>query len=252
MARAFLFLLLLVLSSSAAAAQSAGRAGFEAGVAAYRAGDFARARSHWLAVLDEPAPDVDRAALCFDLGNATARQGDMAEAVGWYSAARRLAPRDSDVLANLEFARREATFEPFDKGDLASTVQRLVDVWTTAEASWLCVCALAAFVAVLLVETFRGGVLWRRLAFLFGAVALLSLLPWVKALERERTDAFLVIEKSGAPLKSEPRADATTIETLPAGSTVRRSDLLPGWVQVSGFDHASGWVREESVFALAR
>ncbi|MCE9595923.1 MAG: tetratricopeptide repeat protein [Planctomycetes bacterium] len=252
MARLFIRLLVFALLAFAASAQSSGRASFDAGVAAYRAGDFARARSHWLATLDDPTADVDRAALCFDLGNATARAGDFPQAVGWFSAARRLAPRDGKVRANLEFARREGGFEPFDKGDLASTVQRVVDVWTVAEASWFALAVLGAFVAALLLEAFRGGALWKRLAFLFGVFALLALVPWVKALERERADGLLVIEKSGAALKSEPRGEATTIETLPAGATVRRRDGLPGWVQVGGVLNASGWVREESVFALAR
>ncbi|MCC6408475.1 MAG: hypothetical protein IT453_15035 [Planctomycetes bacterium] len=228
------------------------RASFEAGVAAYRAGDFGRARAHWLAALDAGGDQVDRKALCFALGNAAARSQDLGAAVGWYSAAQRLAPRDADVLANLEFARREAGFEPFDKGDLTSTLQRVFDAWTVAEASWIALGAIVLFFAVLLFEALRGGAGWRRFAILCGAGALLAIVPWVRALERERADALLVIEKSGAPLRSEPRDGATTIETLAAGSGVRRLDELPGWVRVTGVENASGWVRAESVFALAR
>ncbi|MCK6447284.1 MAG: hypothetical protein L6Q99_12915 [Planctomycetes bacterium] len=228
------------------------RADFEAGVAAYRAGDFARAKAHWLAALDAGAPAVERKALLQNLGNAAARAGELGPAIGWYTAALRLAPRDADVLANLEFARREAGFEPYDKGDLAATLTRIVDAWTVAEASWIALGAIALFGAVLLFEALRGGVGWRRLAILCGAGALVAIVPWVRALERERADAWLVIEKAGAPLVSEPRAGATTLETLAAGSAVRRLDALPGWVRVSGVENASGWVRAESVFQLVR
>lgn len=232
---------------------ASGRASFEAGVAAYRAGDWARARAHWLAALDARADDVvDRKALLYDLGNAAARSGAMGEAVGWYSAAVRLAPRDADALANLEFARREAGFEPYDRGDLAATLRRVLDAWTVAEASWIALGAILLFGAVLALEALRGTAAWRRLAILCGLGALLGLVPWLRALERERADLWLVVEKSGAALASEPRGDATTLETLPPGTSVRRLDALPGWVRVAGVESSSGWVRADSVFDLAR
>jgi tetratricopeptide (TPR) repeat protein len=253
MARLIHWLMTWVLGASLAFADGSARESFDAGVAAYRAGDFARARAHWLTALDAHADDaLDRCALLFDLGNAAARSGNLPEAVGWYSAAQRLAPRDPEVLANLEFARREAGFEPFDKGDLSATAGRIFDAWTVAEASWIALAAIALFFVVLLYEALRGGVGWRRLAIVCGAGALLSIVPWVRAVERSRADAAIVIEKSGAALASEPRDGATTIETLPAGAVVRRLDALPGWVQVTGVENASGWVREPAVFALER
>jgi hypothetical protein len=135
---------------------------------------------------------------------------------------------------------------------LTSTLLRVFDSLSVGEASWLALTATLAFFALLAAEAFVGGAVLRRLAWLGAFAALVALLPWIFALQRERTDAMLVIAQNGTSLHSEPRAEATAIESLPGGARVRRLDSIPGWIKIGGEKNDAGWAREETLFALAR
>lgn len=102
---------------------------------AYRRGDFDAATRAWTQLLaDRSLPAAERARLCFNLGNAAFRDERPLEAVGWYEAALRLAPRDGDAWANVEHARSAAGLAPKDRGDLAATLSRLAYAPTRAES----------------------------------------------------------------------------------------------------------------------
>jgi hypothetical protein len=99
-------LLLLTVAACLAPAAYAGeaQARYEAGIAATRAGDHEGATSQLLAAVDEGGrhPAVYHA-----LGNAFYRQDDLGRAVASWRRAAALAPRDGDIAANLQRARRE-------------------------------------------------------------------------------------------------------------------------------------------------
>src|ERR1041385_4838407 len=87
---------LLGLSTAVAATSD----DFKAANQLYDAGKFAEAA----AVYEKLEPKT--AHVYYNLGNAWFRQGKMGLAVLNYERARRLAPRDPDILANLKFAEQ--------------------------------------------------------------------------------------------------------------------------------------------------
>ena len=91
------------VTAGEAAAQSAASGLYAEGNDLYRRGDFAAARLRYLAAAETGVRD---SRLFYNLGNACFKDGRLGEAVVWYERARRLAPRDEDVLANLRFVRR--------------------------------------------------------------------------------------------------------------------------------------------------
>ena len=93
----------LALAPGGASAQSAALGLYSEGNDLYRRGEFAAARTRYLAAAGTGVRD---ARLFYNLGNACFKDGRLGEAVVWYERARRLAPRDEDVLANLRFLRR--------------------------------------------------------------------------------------------------------------------------------------------------
>lgn len=74
----------------------------EEGNRRYEQGDFAGAASAYEAVL---AAGYESATLRYNLGNARFKAGELGRAILEWERARALAPRDADVLANLELAR---------------------------------------------------------------------------------------------------------------------------------------------------
>ncbi len=95
--------LFTVLAVGEAAAQSAAAGLYAEGNDLYRRGEFAGARQRYLAASGTGLRDER---LFYNLGNACFKDGRLGEAIVWYERARRVAPRDEDVLANLRFLRR--------------------------------------------------------------------------------------------------------------------------------------------------
>lgn len=225
----------------------------EAGEMAYRRGDWETARGVWVEALAEASggAPAERARLCYNLGNAAYRAGDLPRAVGWYSAALRLAPRDRDVWHNLELARSEAGLEPADRGDLADTLARVVGSLTLAESEWLVAGSLVLLAACLVGEALRGGA-WRRAAWGAAALVALACLPWAYGLLRAGGAPMLVVAADGASARTHPDPGAESVETLPAGEEVERLDTWPGWVKVLTPRGEERWVQEDRLFDLDR
>lgn len=241
---------LLALACLAFAARAQGSDA--AATDAYRRGDFAAATRAWTELLqDRSLPAAERARLCFNLGNAAFRDERPLEAVGWYEAALRLTPRDSDAWANVEHARSAAGLEPKDRGDLAATLNRLAHAPTHAESGWLALAGLVAFGGALAFEALRGGRAGRRVAWLGVLVALAAAAPWAVQRGTSERDPLLVVEKDKALVRSEPRKDAAVVGEAAAGERVERLDTLLDWTKVE-VDGATGWVPSAQVFALER
>lgn len=223
-------------------------------LAAYRAEDYAAARAHFLALLDgEPRPaGPERGRLLYNLGNVAARQGRWREAVGWYEAARRLAPRDADTFANLEFARGQAGLPPADRGDLAATVQRLLSLWTPAERRGWALLGIVLAAAGLSFEALRGGATGRRLALLGAAALALCCAPWVHGRLTELDDPVLVIAEGPVGATSEPRASAARLFEVGPDTRLERLGTFLDWTQVRHPRAGAGWLPSEALFPLAR
>jgi tetratricopeptide (TPR) repeat protein len=242
------------IGARAAPSQAPSSTKDDAAVSAYRQGDLAGARAEWTALLDgADAPrGPERGRILYDLGNVAFRQGKLLEAVGWYTSALQYRPRDGDTWANLEEARSRAHLEPADRGDLSSTLRRIVRSWTRAESGWIALCGLLACAAALAFEALRGGRLGRWLAIGGVCVALIASAPWIDAVSRARGDPVMVVEADKASVYSEPREKATVVAEVAAGTSAERIDELPDWVKVRTDGGAEGWVKSTSMFALHR
>jgi tetratricopeptide (TPR) repeat protein len=237
-------LLALLLLAGAARAQ-------DAGADAYRAGDYDTATTLWQDALSVAEAPPERARLCYNLGNAAYRRGERLEAIGWYVACLRLAPRHARAWANLELARAEEELPPADSGNLEDTLARAVSALTRGEAEWLALAALALLALCLLGEALRGGA-WRGASLLVLCTLCVALVPLGWHLTRDDGRTLLVVRAGGAPARSEPRPDAKRLFDLAAGAEVRHLDALPGWVKVEGQGRREVWVREDALFDLQR
>ena len=228
---------------------------FQRAVEAYRAGDYRSAETLWRGLLEpaeaggSDASVIDRAAVLYTLGNTAGRQERPLEAAAWYTACIRVAPRHADAWANLEFVRAEASVEPADRGDLSSTVRRLLFSVTKAESEWLALGFTLLFALALGFQAVRGGALSRWLALGAGLLLLVGLAPWAAHLARGDARGLLVVSTGGGAVRSEPKPGATLVGQFAAGSEVRFVDALPGWVRAAGED-AEGWVAAEVVRPL--
>ncbi len=243
---------MIVLLATAALFLPGDQAGLDqSATEAYRERDYRAAAALWENALTEAELPAERARLFYNLGNAAYRQERPLVAVGWYTAALGLTPRDRDLWTNLELARSEAGLEPQDRGDLAATTQRLLSSLTRAESEWLLWITLLLWGGCLAGEALRGGRTWRRLCWLGLALLPISWAPlgWHMAHDGEHT--LLIVQEGGTQARSEPRSDATALVRLEAGESVVWRDQLPGWVGVRS-GGKSLWIRESAAFDLGR
>ena len=220
-------------------------------IEAYRAGDYSTAEAVWISALEEDLATADRGQVLYNIGNAVYRQDRVTEAIGWYTSCIGATPRDGDAWNNLEFVRREAELEPADRGDLRSTVARILSSVDRSEAGWMMLLCIALWTFALTMEAVRGGSLWRRLAFLGFLAVLFSSAPlaWQLSTESEYS-AAMILEQPAAALRTEPGETHPAIAQVGAGSRVYLLDELGDWVRVETELGERGWAPRSMVFEL--
>ncbi len=142
-APAGLAMLLLALFAAGARADDPPAAAFEAANKLYEEGRFAEAAAAYQKLAP---PGRTSAALCFNLGNACFKAGQLGRALAAYRQAELLTPRDPDLRANLQFARSQVHPPTLTPGRLQRWLGRLtLNEWTllAAGAVWLWLLLLA-------------------------------------------------------------------------------------------------------------
>ncbi len=186
----------------------------------------------------------------FNLGNAYFRQEQLGRAILNYERARRRAPRDPDILANLKFAEDrlgvvEANTAPQPIRRFWQSVvgSRTLREWSRYEltAVWLTVAAVAT------------AVWWPRWRTVFATAAVVLCVGWVTCatalggrLLATRAPAAVVIVPQ-AESRFAPQPEATVHFALTEGTKVIVREDRGQWFFVERADGRQGWVRAEAV-----
>lgn len=211
--------------------------------AAYAAGEYGKAATLYRGLVER---GIENGHLYYNLGNAYLRNGELGRAVAAYRRCQSLLPRDRDVVANLEFARKSArdAIEP----PVPSPLARTLFFWHFAMSRH---------------ELLRATVLLNVLFF-----GLLSLLLVRRRSELLRWSSFLVflllLACSGSILvhvlypvrvavvvpqevdvHSGVDSDSVVRFKLHAGTEVRVREERDGWVRIALPDGMQGWLESE-------
>jgi tetratricopeptide (TPR) repeat protein len=222
-------------------------AGFKEANALYDAGNFADATTAYERI--EPKT----ANIYFNLGNAYFRQGRLGAAILSYQRARRLAPRDPDILANLRFAQQRAGVEMLNtpaqpvRRFLWSVVQsRTTNGWAAYEFVALWFCVVTVGVAVLSCRLRMGALV---IASVFGCtfVCAATALSWQTYSQRIESQA-IIISKTEA--RFAPLADSTVHFQLTEGTSVAIRENRGQWLFVERVDGQQGWTQSAAVAPL--
>lgn len=238
---------LLLAVSAPPAPAAAQEAFFDEGNRLYQEGDFAGAVEMYERIL---AGGLESGELHYNLGNAWFRLGELGPAILHYERARRIMPRDDDLLANLALARSLTVDQVTPRPGfwLFRAARWWVDLLprplllTIVTAAWL---AAAAALAVVVLARRDVLVVWsRRAAAAAGVVTLVFGLGLAaRELRAGRTDEA-VIMAAEAPVRSAPADDeALLIFTLHEGARVRVERRSDEWVEIALEDGRVGWLR---------
>ena len=168
-----------------------------------------------------------------------------------YERARRLAPRDPDILANLKFAEQKLGVAdvntPPRAGQrlLRSVIEsRTATEWSVCELAglWLAVLAVAAWVFLPKVRT--GCLIASAVALMGFAVSAVAL-GYQMIDERTSPEGIVVITETMA--RFAPLPDSTVHFRLAEGTRVLILEDRGSWLCVERIDGQQGWVNTETI-----
>ena len=242
----------LTLAALPGAAAAQGPVDLEAMAATnalYEDGLYEQAARSYQQLVDKGYGDP---ALYYNLGNAYFKDGDLGRAILNYRRAERLAPRDDDVRANLDFARGQ-TLDVLESGEapFVRLVTAPLSRFTTGEigavalASWL----LFSAALLLVIAGPRRRLAWARPAAVMAAVLLvlaggaLAGRLYVDSASREA-----VIIAGEVDVVSGPGSRYTPEFTLHAGAETDLVERRGAWARIAlPGGTLQGWVPAASV-----
>ncbi|MGA2605268.1 MAG: tetratricopeptide repeat protein [Verrucomicrobiia bacterium] len=187
----------------------------------------------------------------YNLGNAHFREGKLGSAILDYERARRLAPRDPDILANLKFAEQRLGVDDVNAPPRAwqKLLRSVIESRTSTEwevyellALWLTALAVGA---CLYIPRLRTGLL------AIAAVAFVGFAVSVFALGREvlndRTTPAAVVVTAETDARFAPVPDSTTHFKLTEGTRVVIREDRGQWLFVERADGQQGWVKSDTI-----
>lgn len=218
---------------------------------AYDKGDFKGAAAFYKSKLDSARPSP---AILYNLGNCLYQAGELPRALLCYERALRLAPRDSDILENLNLVRRKLDLPELYR------LESPLDLWPYLRDSlrpdeWL---LLASFGLALAMLSFGVRTL-RRVSFFWVWQLCAGVLLLVFALVCFSSQSFgsysedqAIILIRNAQARKLPSATAETSDLrLRPGEQVSVLERRGDWLLVRNAD-GEGWLERKDASALWR
>jgi tetratricopeptide (TPR) repeat protein len=233
----------LLGASSATGAESAETA-FDAACREYEQGHWDAAADGFRSLLRYGLAD---ARLEYNLANAEYKRGHYGEAILHYERARRLAPADPDILANLAITRSKIR-DVVEDDDAAGVLRALretqdrLGVSVQAGLFVVCVWILAAIVGWC---GSRPGGFTSGWGWMLAGVSLATVLvfvSWRSSWSRLDGTARAVILKPSVEALAGPGLNNAALFTLHEGTAVTIESERESWLQVTLPNGLTGWV----------
>jgi tetratricopeptide (TPR) repeat protein len=207
----------------------------------YEQGKFPEAAAAYQKLLNSGQGST---AVFFNLGNAFFKAGQIGRAIVAYRQAELLSPRDSDLRANLQFARNQVQGPTVIPNRRAQWLAHL----TINEWSWLAAGALWMWFALLTVGQFRPPLrpVLRNYVLLLGtAIGVLS--ACLALALREHLSPPAIVIARDATVRQAPIDEAQSAFTVHDGAELQILDRKDDWFQVTTDPRRIGWLRRDQV-----
>ena len=219
---------------------------FFLGNGAYAEGDYEQAAQAYRSALETGAQS---APLYFNLGNAYFKQGRIGSAIAAYESSLRLAPRDPDAAANVQFARDAVGIEKVEATVAERYLTPLATRMSTYELTtatllfWWLAWILAAVAAA--IAGTRAPM--KKAA---GAAAVLFVLFAANLAVRSRHTVWqqwvVITVKGQTAVRFEPSLEGTEHFSISEGGMLEARRFRKGWIQVRRTDGRRGWIPASS------
>lgn len=191
---------------------------------------------------------LKNASILYNLGNCAYRQGNYGYATVFYETARRLAPRDSDIIENLNFVREQLHLSPVYRKDNPVDIIHAFQDKLRPDEWLLCVGAvwIAFWITLCVCRWYRIS---PRIAPMMLAVFfLVALLSYVEQSRGTYRSDQGIITAAQTPLYRLPQqgGEEKAKSVLDAGDYVSIVEKRTEWSRIR-IDQAEGWVKNSMV-----
>ena len=217
-------------------------AAFDGANKLYEQGKFGEAAASYEKLLQSGQASE---AIYFNWGNALFKAGHIGRAIAAYQQAQRIAPRDPDIRANLQFARNQVQGPTF----LPERLSRLLGKLNLNE--WTCLAAGAIWLwfTLLILGQWRPAfkpslkpfVIW------LGLGALCLCVCFSAAFYADRLSRRGIVVAQEAVVRQAPLDESQSTFTLHDGAELQVVDQKDQWLQVRTDPQRMGLVHRESV-----
>jgi len=219
---------------------------FEEGNRLYQQEDYQGALDNYLRIREA---GFESPGLYYNIGNAYFKANELGRAILYYERARRLAPSDADILANLELARSLGTDEivPLPRFWLFRVGSWWMNLFPRSLLIGLTAAGYLVAAGAVLVLVLRLGASWARRAAVAGGIMVLLLGATLAVRETGLGQARLaVVLAAEVGVQSAPSDDpALQLFVIHEGTRVRVDRSSEEWLEVVLDDGKVGWVRAE-------
>jgi tetratricopeptide (TPR) repeat protein len=214
---------------------------FDAANKLYEQGKFLDAASAYEKLLQSGRTS---AALFFNLGNAYFKGGQIGRAIAEYRRAEQIAPRDSDLRANLQFARKQIQGPTL----ASSRRQDWLGKLNLNEWSWLASGAVWLWLLLLTVREWRPALkpVMRGYTLAAGIGAALLCVGLASLLQLHSQRVAIVVD-ADAIAHQAPVDESPTAFTVHDGAELDILDQKDDWLQVSVDARKIGWLHRAKV-----
>lgn len=225
---------------------------FQAGNKAYLEGNFRDALTLWKQAEEA---GVDDGALFYNMGNAYYRMGEPGEAILYWEKAYRRLRADPDVVANLQFIRRQLSIPQEEVVRLP--IWDLIDRFLTTfpPTFWSYVLLIVTYTIFLLLalrrwflKSLNAGLIAQRLIWSALTILILTSLFLYLHARNERVNRSGIILNPQVEVMSSPSAVAAKLLfILPEGTKCQLLRSVGDYYEVRLSKEKQGWVKKEDL-----
>lgn len=212
----------------------------------YEKGEYEAAAAAYRQLLDG---GFDAAAIRFNLGNTLYQTSQFGEAIVQYRKALALAPRDSDILANLRFVREKLGINTGISTHFwrRFLLQLTLNEWTilTVIPFWIGVaCGILSFLSP------KKGNRWSAFSRISIAGFLIAGLLLLSAANERFGKPFALVIRKEAVVRFGPFEESQSSHNLRDGVEVRILDSKDDWRQIRDPQNQTGWLKKDQIQML--
>ncbi len=217
---------------------------------AYRNGEYAKADTMYEKIVQN---GYESPALYYNFGNTRFKLNDVPGAILNFERARRLSPRDEDVVYNLRLANLRVIdkVDPIPEFFLTEWWHEFIRLYSSTTWAGIVIAELWGVVFCAGIVLFLRSLLVRRI-LLFSAATLflasiLATTGMILQQQYEHTDLSAVIFAQSLSVKSSPDVNSINLFVLHEGVKVQILDNVENWRKIRLPDGKVGWVPSEAL-----